>query len=214
MKSRQVFLIRLLLVGSIIGVLILSQYLFEIRPLASHPTPLPLPAPVTPQGITAVPELSADQSRYSLVLNASLLIYNSRLGGLQPTRDELNLTFPVHAGRAHLSGNHLRARWEFGISFPWPIESGIEPVVYLINNLRRQEAGEIFSYATAQLREYALKPWDVVDSDVKPNYSGVCSHYVDGYILITSLDPLRGQFQFFCQFDSTTYAQVSGRFWQ
>ena len=214
MKRHQVFLTRLLLVGSIIGTLVLWRYLVEIRPLDSHPTPLPLPAPVTPQGTASVTELPEDRSRYSLVVNASLHVYNSRLGGLLPTMDELNVTFPSGSGIGSLSGEHLRARWEFLIAFPWPEEPVTETIVFPINGYL--EEGNVYDLgqATAQMREYALKPWHNFDFSTRPSYSGVCRHFVSGYISVISIDPLLGEFQFFCQFDNIDYAQVSGRFWQ
>jgi hypothetical protein len=224
---KRILIFKLSLVIAVAAVFLVRGYQSRILPIQPRPTALLLPPPIVHDSASNTPDHgSRDSEGISLFLNASLEIYNSRLGGVQEPTDRLVFRLdyfngephPMH--RASFYGVNHDARWIFVVAFPWPIEPVQFPVRYPINDaMYSREAFSMSSGspspAGAEFREYAEeqdREYPRIPSD--PNYSAVCWHYVDGYITLLSTDPLVGEFQFFCQFDSTDYAQVSGRFWE
>lgn len=224
MSSLVKVLIRTVLLMTLLGVIICYGWatgvsLIPILRLNPQPTARAMPTADITHDLYMNRYYWSGNSGFGITLNATLDVYNSRLDGSLPTTDRLNFGLRFVNGEpsplvpAYLSGGNLDARWSIEVVFPWPTQPLQFPITYTIHNTISVRGGgriEGIGPAGAEFLEYAEQPWSGSD----PDYSGRCRHYVDGYITLLSTEPLVGEFQFFCQFDSTDYAQVSGRFWE
>lgn len=225
MKLRAILKIAFLIiyVVGIVAVCKSLEYWNSFRlgiPLNPRPTPLPLPSSVAVERISATPEVF--ENGYRLRLNTTVTAYISYAGRSEVSGDFLTFTRAYivqpnsNRGPASLmlstesnfrEGNgYWKLYWMLIIAFPWIEDSLTQPVTYPI---------------LWDLQFYSAPPpnTDSAGAELEVNGLGVnnkwyCRIYQDGYITLLSTDPLVGEFQFFCQFDSTDYAQVSGRFWE
>jgi hypothetical protein len=130
--------------------------------------------------------------------------------------------------------DYLSTRWSMIIVTPLLADHTLLPVSYpvsgvwdgrtyshIVNNTYIEDRN---TYITEDSLWRRISPVDTsgmlyAEHDVMLPQGGYeefleCWHYVRGYITFLTDDPLTGYFQFFCQFDSTDYRQISGRFWE
>lgn len=175
---------------------------------------------------------SQDESLFTINLHSAILFYSSRLGNPWSTNDNIRFTYVDRSQHGTMPYGSLMSRnigelWEYGIVLPLPPEVMVEPVHFPIAHIDIESD----SYGDYQIENGIFIPIitgtnriiipgavfleiskEQYESDLQ--YSARCHHYVNGQITIFSMEPVVGEFQFFCQFDSTDYAQVSGRFWE
>jgi hypothetical protein len=212
----------------VIGVSVLGPYLIDIPqpiPPALSLTHLPLPDVMITPGPAVTPDFDDDETYFSRELNAEVEIYINRFD-LQWFPDE-----PLIFVRRISNGQYddrlpvllfqrgdIEGRlWRYDVVFPWPPEPFSGQMVYRID-------GTTGMFGPGNLDPGARGPAGAEFVELHPNPHEVdpsdevalarCRHHVHGQVTLTSILPVIGNFQFFCQFDSTDYAQVSGRFWE